>query len=31
VRKHLENAYGKLGQHDRLRAVQRARDLALVV
>jgi DNA-binding CsgD family transcriptional regulator len=31
VRKHLENAYGKLGQHDRLRAVQRARDLAVVV
>ena len=31
VRKHLENAYGKLGQHDRLRAVRLARDLALVV
>jgi DNA-binding CsgD family transcriptional regulator len=31
VRKHLENAYEKLGQHDRLRAVQRARVLALVV
>jgi DNA-binding CsgD family transcriptional regulator len=31
VRKHLENAYEKLGQHDRLRAVRRARELALVV
>jgi DNA-binding CsgD family transcriptional regulator len=30
VRKHLEHTYAKLGQHDRLRAVQRARDLAIV-
>ena len=30
VRKHLENAYGKLGCHDRLLAVQRARDLGLL-
>ena len=30
VRKHLEHAYAKLGQHDRLRAVQRGRDLGIV-
>lgn len=30
VRKHLEHVYAKLGAHDRLLAVQRARDLGLV-
>jgi DNA-binding NarL/FixJ family response regulator len=30
VRKHLENTYRKLGCHDRLLAVQRARDLGLI-
>ena len=30
VRKHLENAYGKLGTHDRLMAVTRARQLGLL-
>jgi len=30
VRKHLENAYGKLECHDRLMAVQRARELGLL-
>lgn len=30
VRKHLENAYGKLECHDRLLAVQRARELGLL-
>jgi DNA-binding CsgD family transcriptional regulator len=30
VRKHLENAYGKLGAHDRLMAVTRARQLGLL-
>lgn len=30
VRKHLENSYRKLGCHDRLLAVQRARDLGLI-
>jgi len=30
VRKHLENAYRKLGCHDRLLAVQHARTLGLL-
>lgn len=30
VRKHLERVYAKLGAHDRLLAVQRARDLFLI-
>lgn len=30
VRKHLESAYGKLERHDRLLAVQRARELGLL-
>ncbi|MEU7747814.1 helix-turn-helix transcriptional regulator [Nonomuraea sp. NPDC049158] len=30
VRKHLENVYGKLGCHDRLLAVNRARHLGLI-
>lgn len=30
VRKHLENAYAKLGVHDRLQAVELARDLGIL-
>jgi DNA-binding CsgD family transcriptional regulator len=30
VRKHLENAYRKLGCHDRLVAVQRAQSLGII-
>jgi DNA-binding NarL/FixJ family response regulator len=30
VQKHLENAYRKLGRHDRLLAVDRARELGVL-